>query len=342
MTADLPPLDVCLTIDAEYDINDSLGKPESNTPIGYASMQRVADGRSEGLGFILEALGAHRLPATFFVEVFCAHFFGADEVKRMVTAIRSAGPHDVQLHAHPCWRYFRDPDWRQSVKAIRKNDSWAGRGDEALDMLREAVSLFGMIAGRAPQVFRSGNLQVDGDVHRALARLGIPLSSSVGLGLSLPDDERLRRWVVPTRIAGVLEVPVAAYREPGLRGGRNKCLTITGTTWAVTRRLLESAYRMQAGPVVILTHANEFADSARSGTHAATYRANPLNQGRLRQLLRFLDAQRERFNTTTFAAGAATWQAAPARDDLLFVAPRFAPLVRAAENGWARLWRNAG
>lgn len=337
----LPPLDVCISIDAEFDINHSLGQPDSHTPIGFASMQRLLDGKSHGLGFILDTLGAHGLPATFFVEVFCTHLFGVGEVQQMVQEIRAAdSSHDIQLHAHPCWRYFRDPDWRRTVKTMRKNDSWAGRGAEALAMMREAIGLFSAIVGQPPLAFRSGNLQVDTDVHAALAQLGVPLSSSVGLGLTRPDDATLQRWIAPTRQHGVLEVPVAAYAEPGLRGERVKCLTITGTSWPVTRRMLEWAYRTRNGPVVILTHASEFSSSINTeqGDPAqVSYRPNPLVQRRLQQLAEFLGNQRQRFHTTTFRAGSAAWQAAAGRADARFIAPRHAGLARMLETGWMQL-----
>jgi len=337
----LPPLDVCITIDAEFDINHSLGQPDSHTPIGFPSMQRLLDGKSHGLGFILDTLGAHGLPATFFIEVFCAHLFGIGEVQQMVAAIRAGDAnHDIQLHAHPCWRYFRDPDWRNTVKTIRKNDSWAGRGAEALPMMREAIELFTTIVGQPPQAFRSGNLQVDSDVHAALAQLGVPVSSSVGLGLTRPDDASLQRWIAPTRKHDVLEVPVAAYAEPGLRGERVKCLTITGTSWPVTRDMLEWAYQTQNGPVVILTHASEFSaciNTEQGDPTQVGYRPNPLVQRRLQQLAQFLADQRQRFHTTTFSAGSAAWLAADERPDARFTAPRHAGLLRALENGWAQL-----
>ncbi len=337
----LPPLDVCITIDAEFDINHSLGQPDSHTPIGFASMQRMVDGKSHGLGFILDTLGAHGLPATFFIEVFCTHLFGIGEVQQMVTAIRTGyAKHDIQLHAHPCWRYFRDPDWRNTVKTIRKNDSWAGRGTEALPMMREAIELFTAIVGQPPQAFRSGNLQVDHDVHAALAQLGVPVSSSVGLGLAKPDEVSLQRWITPTRQHGVLEVPVAAYIEPGLRGERVKCLTINGSSWPVTRRLLEWAHQTQSGPLVILTHASEFSTCTNTEQGDSTqvgYRPNALVQRRLQQLAEFLADQRHRFHSTTFSASIAAWLAADERPDARFTAPRHAGLMRALENGWAQL-----
>lgn len=341
MNNSLPPLDVCISIDAEFDINHSLGQPDSHTPIGFASMQRLVDGDSHGLGFILDTLGAHDLPATFFIEVFCAHLFGIREVQKMVAQIRAAdSKHDIQLHAHPCWRYFRDPDWRNTVKTIRKNDSWAGRGAEALPMMRGAIELFTAIVGQPPLAFRSGNLQVDSDVHAALAQLGVPVSSSVGLGLTRPDEIALQRWITPTRLHGVLEVPVAAYTEPGLRGERIKCLTITGTSWPVTRGMLEWAHRTQSGPVVILTHASEFSTciNTEQGDPAQVgYRPNLLVQRRLQQLAKFLASERQRFNTTTFSASYATWQIGGERRDARFTAPRHASLLRAMENGWAQL-----
>lgn len=332
------PVDVYITVDAEFNINDSLENPENRSPIGFPSMERISSGRSHGLGFILDTLKASGLPGTFFVEVFCAHYFGVDEVKKMVGQIESAGSHDIQLHAHPCWRYFRDTEWRQTIKNIKKNDSWAGRGDSALPLLKEAVELFEVIVGRPPSVFRSGNLHVDADVHCALSALGVPVSSSVGLGLHEPTSPELRRWMMPVLSHGVFELPVTSYCEPNILGGaRVKCLTLTGTTWPVMKSMLEWAYAMQSAPVVLLTHASEFSDERLDQNNHMVYEANQRNQQRFQLLCQYLRAEQHRFCVKDFSNISADTYASHGNENTYFTAPRLAGISRAISNTWAKL-----
>ncbi|MBS1139953.1 MAG: polysaccharide deacetylase [Proteobacteria bacterium] len=333
----MKPVNVYITIDAEFNINDSLENPEQRSPIGFPSMARIDNGRSHGLGFILDTLNAAGLPGTFFVEVFSAHYFGIDEVKKMVRQIESAGDHDVQLHAHPCWRYFLDPEWRQTIKSIQKNDSWAGRGESALDLLKEAVELFEAITGRAPKVFRSGNLHVDADVHRALSAAGVPVSSSVGLGLHVPASPALRRWMRPILSHGVLELPVTAYSEPNLFGGeRVKCLTVIGTSWPVMKSLLEWAYQEQSAPVVLLTHASEFSAERPGLPNEPKYQANTKNQRRFQLLCQYLQTERHRFCVKRFSDISPGAYPHGIVEKTHYTAPRLAGISRAIGNLWSR------
>ncbi|PKO90626.1 MAG: polysaccharide deacetylase [Betaproteobacteria bacterium HGW-Betaproteobacteria-10] len=333
----MKPIDVYITVDAEFNINDSLENPEQRSPIGFPSMARVDNGRSHGLGFLLDTLNAVGLPGTFFVEVFCAHYFGPDEVKKMVCQIESAGDHDVQLHAHPCWRYFRDPDWRQTIRSIQKNDSWAGRGESALALLNEAVDLFEVIVGRAPKVFRSGNLHVDADVHLALSALGVPISSSVGLGLHEPASPALQRWMMPILSHGVLELPVTSYSEPKLLGGeRVKCLTVIGTAWPVIKSMLEWAYQAQSAPVVLLTHASEFSVEQSGQSNEPQYLANIRNQERFQALCHYLKTEGNRFCVKRFSDISTDSYAFGTTENKHYTAPRLAGISRAISNAWSR------
>lgn len=333
----MKPVDVYITVDAEFNINDSLENPEQRSPIGFPSMARVDNGRSQGLGFILDTLNAAGLPGTFFVEVFCAHYFGLEEVKQMVRLIESVGDHDLQLHAHPCWRYFRDPEWRQTIKSIQKNDSWAGRGESAFALLKEAVELFEAIVGRTPKVFRSGNLHVDADVHCALSVLGVPVSSSVGLGLDMPKLPSLQRWMMPTLSHGVLELPVTSYSEPNLLGGeRVKCLTVTGTSWPVMRALLEWAYQAQSSPVVLLTHASEFSDERPGLPNEPQYQANIRNQQRFQMLCHYLKTEGNRFCVKRFSDISTNCYPLGATENKHYTAPWLAGISRAISNAWSR------
>src|SRR5262249_35577838 len=105
--------------------------------IGAPMVTLAADGQEFGLGFILETLNAFGVTATFFVEALNYCYFGDEPMASLAERILEAG-HDVQLHLHPCWLYFRDPLWRQSLGDLQPSDSCAGRSEAELD---EMISL---------------------------------------------------------------------------------------------------------------------------------------------------------------------------------------------------------
>lgn len=320
-------IDVCITVDLEFDINFAFRDPERQRPIGAQSVFRPVGGRSEGLGFMLDTLARDNLPATFFTEVLSTTYFGVEELRNVARLIVAKG-HDAQLHAHPCWRTFAKRDWATRIRREPPNDSWAGMGDAAVPLLNKAKEIFRDVFGHDPNAFRPGNMLIDRKTYDALHACGIPASSSIGLGYFKPDDEALHRFVTPMDVAGVLEAPVATFWERTLRGRRPKLLTITGTNWDTMRSFLEWAHSFGIGPVIILTHASEFADMVGHLPGAGIYRRNSLNQERFATLSRFLDANRGRFNTTTFSASHANWSPTP---DMQYTAPILSPVTRLFE-----------
>lgn len=323
----MPTIDVCITVDAEFDINWAFSQPEKYRPIGMPSMERNVDGRSEGLGFLLDTLGRYGLPATFFVEVLAAHYFGLDEIRQLTGLVEAHG-HDVQLHAHPCWRTFTESNWESSVRCSSPDDHWAGMGANAYPLLREAKDFFMKAVGRHPIAFRPGNLSVDSNLYGAINACGIPVSSAVGLGVFKPAERPLERWVAPLAASNVLEIPVASYWERSITRRHAKSLTITGTSWRTMQVFLEWASRENISPVVILTHASEFADIVTREPEKSIYQANQTNQQRLSQLAAFLNANTDRFNATTFSLSHQCWQEV---SDKQFTAPALSRLHRTIE-----------
>jgi hypothetical protein len=297
--------EVLITVDTEFSIAGAFRDPEHRRPVGEPAVLGEINGRSHGLGFLLETLGRARLEATFFVETFNVHYFGDDCMGRLARRIRDHG-HDVQLHIHPCWSVFRDPNWRERLGGSPPDDSMADRTPEAVTSLvtegADVVERWGL---PRPVALRTGSLRVDRAVYSGLARAGLDLASNVGLAIYRPADPELQLLGGRRRVDGVLEVPVLGYRDialPGLDHVKN--LTITGCSWAEIRWLLNAARRRGVGTVVVLTHPFEFFKYDESFSRL---RPNRVNQRRFRALCEFLARHADGFEATTFGARRDRW-----------------------------------
>jgi hypothetical protein len=185
-------VDVCITIDIEFDIAGAFRWPDRNLPLGEPHVYCGAGGRENGLGFLLDTFRRYDIRATFFTEVAQVCYFGDAPMGRVVERIRAAG-HDVQLHIHPGWFYFRHPDWRTRLASDRPNDRCDGRAlPELVEMVEHGLAVFARWGMPRPIAFRSGNLRSDLMLYRALCQCGIPISSSIGLALSPPAEPELQ------------------------------------------------------------------------------------------------------------------------------------------------------
>ncbi len=304
-----PSLEVCISFDIEFEVNGAMHHPDSRRPLGTPSVFRESGGRSHGLGFILDTLGESGLQGTFFTEVLNTHYFGDAPMAEVIAAIRGAG-HDLQLHLHPLWRYFLDPDWKQRLKVAQPRDTFAGRDPAELDViLTDGLDCFRRLAGSDPVALRTGNLHADRTLYRTLEGHGIHLTSNIGLGIFTPPDRELHLYGGIQQFDGVTEVPVLSYRDLQL-GSRDhlKLLTIVGCSWGEIRHLLDSAWRRQAGPVVILVHASDFSSQQGDG-ESPEYHPRLIAQKRFDRLCRYLAGHSERFEVVTFGQRQAQWQA---------------------------------
>ena len=233
--------DVAITVDVEFSIGGAFADPSAKRPIGPETVECRVDGEAAGLGFILNTLERYGLRGVCFVEVMNTCYFGDEPMGNIARSIHLRG-HDVQLHLHPCWTAFAHPDWTERVRKAHPVDSMADLPDAEIDkLLSEARATFERWGLPAPRAFRAGNLQVNRRIYGALARHGIPIASTLGVGIHRPADPALhlnsgRHW-----IDGVLEVPVTSYRD--LRFGRWqhwKAFTVIGTGAHEAEELLEA------------------------------------------------------------------------------------------------------
>jgi peptidoglycan/xylan/chitin deacetylase (PgdA/CDA1 family) len=293
---------VCITIDTEFSIAGAFGDSRLR-PVAEPFVWCQVAGRSEGLEFLLNCFQKHRIPATFFVEALHRQYFKNDPMRPIVHRIQDHG-HEVQLHVHPCWSVFQYSDWQQRVQSHPRQDDFYGRDeDESLALICRGIEIFGDWGVPRPQVFRSGSLQHDDKLYRAIARSGIPYSSNVGLAIFDSGDPQYRLYAGCHDRHGVLECPVLTFSDWSLAGRRHlKTLTIAGTSFAETRILLEQANRIGIPLVVILTHPFEYIQSRDVGLQHA--RKHNVNQQRLKKLCQFLDDNRDRFSAAGLAEAA--------------------------------------
>lgn len=294
---------VCITIDTEFSIAGAFADAAC-VPVAEPMVWCDVAGRSEGLGFLLEQFRRYQVPATFFVEALHRYYFKHDPMRPIVARIQDEG-HEIQLHAHPCWSVFEHDDWMARVRAQPRQDDFRGRReDDSVRLIEQGIATFADWGLPRPRVFRSGSLQHDDHLYRALARTGIPYSSNVGVAIFDSGDQHYQIYGGRHVRHGVVECPVLTFCDWQIGGRRHlKSLTIAGTSFAETRSLLDKAQQAGIELVVILTHPFEFIQSRDIGRQPA--RRHAVNQQRLTALCQYLDQQRERFLPSGLAEAAA-------------------------------------
>ncbi|SHH45517.1 hypothetical protein [Massilia sp. CF038] len=306
---------VCLSVDTEFSIGGAFIDTR-NVPIAEKRVWCDVEGKSEGLGFILDCLERHRITATFFVEALQQHYFKHDPMAPIAQRLHGAG-HEVQLHVHPCWHLFQHEDWKERLGQKSRVDAFFGRDeDESLALIQDAMAIFAGWGIPAPTVFRSASLQHDAALYRATARAGIPYSSNIGVAIFDSGDPDYKLYGGRHLRHGVIECPILTFSDWDMFGKQHlKTLTITGTSFAETRTLLERAQRAGIEQVVILTHPFEYVQCG--DFTMREMRRNRLNQRRLEQVAAYLDARRDLFDTCGIGAAASMPMAATSANNAL-------------------------
>jgi len=323
--------EICITVDVEFSIAGAFTRPDLYEPIALEAVNCVVNGEEHGLGFLLDTFRTFGIRATFFVETLNHCYFGDDPMRGVAQRILSEG-HDVQLHVHPCWLHFRDPNWRSKVGVARPNDSCAGRARQELaDIIGIGIETLQRWGVPRPIALRTGSLHVDRNVYAAMSEAGIGIGSNIGLGYNPPSDSSLhlkggRHW-----IDGVLELPVLTYTDA--RAGHwthRRMLTVISTSWRETRVLLRKARAIASSPVVLLTHPFEYI--WRGDFRYKRTAPNRVTQRRLRQLCRFIQDHDSHFIPVTFSQMKQKWMNDPATNDPELSVPFSLAVYRTLEN----------
>lgn len=322
---------ICITIDTEFSIGGAFADPERRTPVGEPNVTCPVGGREQGLGFLLDTFARHGIHATFFVEALQTAWFGDAPMAAIVRRILDAGQ-DVQLHLHPCWTAFADPDWKTRLGAVPPNDDCDGRSESELRALIEAgIATLERLGAPPPVALRTGNLRADKAVYRAMRACGLPVASNVGIALVRPREPELLLAGGRRRIEGVLEVPVLSYAQLRLGGRRfERLFTTTACGWAETEALLWAARAARVETLVLLTHPFEFVKG--SALDPSDRARNRINQRRMERLCAFVAANRRDFEAVSFGEAAPGWLASREQDPPALAAPLLPVLRRIAEN----------
>ncbi|MFZ6748702.1 hypothetical protein [Undibacterium sp. Ren11W] len=288
---------VIISFDIEFNINGAFSNPDMCSPLGAASLVRSHSGQEHGLGFALACLEQHQLRGTFFLETLCSHWFGISEMRKIAQSI-AVNQHDLQLHLHPCWTTFKNPDWKTAAREANPNDSIANRtSDELREIIVDAKKLFVEITDKNPTIFRTGNLEIDREAFRIFYEQGLKYSSSLGAAGKGYADKTLNLHHGVHKIEGVTEIPVSCYFSQIPNKGW-RLFTIPGSSTKEIEHLLDFAYQHQISPIVILVHASDF--SPQSGHIQPQFKPNYFNQDRFNFLCSMLAENRDRFSTLTF------------------------------------------
>lgn len=295
-------MDVLITVDTEFSSAGYFNNPDHNSPVLLQAVFCSFNGRSYGLGFLLDTFTEYGIRATFFVETAHTLMLGTDVMKPAVDAILTAG-HDVQLHVHPMWL---------AAEGSRKPVSPATDSMSALDegtcerLIEVGLAAFRTWSAPTPQAFRAGNLDMGRTAYRALKRSGILISSSIGVALRVPEDPDL--WIENgrKRIDGVTEVPVSAFADLSFGQRRHlRNLTIAGSGSTEILAVLEDARLRNVAEAVLLAHPFDFVK--KSDARYTTLTPNKVNRHRLQALCQRIASAPEHFQAATFAERASKW-----------------------------------
>lgn len=293
---------VCITIDTEFSIGGAFAD-DSRVPVAEPNVWCNVKGRSEGLGFMLETFRRNDVQATFFVETAQRYYFKHDPMRPIVQRIQDDG-HEIQLHTHPCWAVFAHADWRERVRRQQGMDNFHGRSvEDSVRLLEQGIDTFREWGLPRPKAFRSGNMQHDDNLFKALAQVNIPYSSNVGVGVFDTGNPDYALYSGTHERFGVLECPVLSYTDFSIGRRRHmKSLTIAGSCFSEMRVLLEQAHAAEIPLVVILTHPFEYVQSADLAYRHV--RRHGVTQQRLAQLCEFLNRNKDRFDACGMARAA--------------------------------------
>lgn len=219
-------LRVYFTIDTET----SMGGAWRNVGTGPLPVARTIFGEhasgTYGVPLIMDILEQYGFRGTFFIEVFCAYLLGHDEVGNVFRCIEERG-HDVQLHLHPVYRFYRD--FLKGGSRREQDLMFQFPVEEQKQLIAEGVRLFRDFTGRLPRAYRAGCYGASESTLVALREAGICIDSSYNLSyLGRTCGFQHPPLNAPQVIDGVHEFPVTNFNSG--RAGAYKPLEISAVS----------------------------------------------------------------------------------------------------------------
>jgi hypothetical protein len=238
-----------------------------------------------GLLTQLDLLEKHRLKAVFFVEALCASALGMNPLKSITEDIHHKNQ-EVQLHLHPEW-----------IEHIRTSQIRGFNGpnmahydlSDQISMLEEAASNLKACGVENPISFRAGNFGANLQTLQSLVQLGFVFDSSYNP--NYPHCSLNLGILQATRVSGIVEVPVSVFADwsTHLRPAQLCACSFEEMSYALLR-----AWHLGWKSFVIVLHSFELLNSARK-------KPDKIVIGRFKRLCRFLDYNRDKFQTRHFS-----------------------------------------
>lgn len=308
----MPMMNVYFTVDTESSIGSAWHNPERRPVTSDRHIFcRIGD-RDHGVGLITHILQRNGFQGTFFVETL-ATLVNGDQDTSVVFDYLLEQNQDVQLHAHPVYRFYAQALKDHAAKGQYPmpdgtTDLVGAYAEERqLDLLGQATEAFRRLTGRAPKAFRAGCYGANRTTLRCLRKLGMTLDTS--FNPCYPEwsfaNEQLAANQVH-QLEGVWELPVAVARTPlpesatGLKMADPCSLSVTEL-----RTMLEAAAGAGQQHFVIVFHSFS-AVKPRDGDYTEI-RPDRIVIRRLEGLFSYLARHPKEYRVSTFgdAAGEA-------------------------------------
>ncbi|MEN9560505.1 MAG: hypothetical protein RLZZ502_1716 [Pseudomonadota bacterium] len=286
------PAIALLTFDIEFSIGGAFADRKLK-PVGLDFVTcpvRAKNGEVtlHGLPWVLDCLTQHDVKATFFVEALHRQAFADDPMAAVAQELHRRG-HEVQLHLHPAWLVFDDPNWASQALPKTWPDSIHDLSQAEFEaLIRRGQASFAAWGIPPATALRTGSLEYSPAVYRAAKACGLTACSNMGQALWQHPDQAMtamHRHDGIHLIEGVLEYPVSCFEDFALGHKKHhKIATIQGSSAAELLHLGERLHHERQTHLLILSHAFEYV----IGFDAQMQGAKPhgRNQEKLHALLR--------------------------------------------------------
>lgn len=288
---------VYITFDVECSMGGAYARKELRPVPPSRAMLGEYGRRRMGTPLITEILNDNGLAATFFVDPFAQEQGYPGQTQGVVEALLRGGQ-DVQLHIHPCNRYYEL--FRQGKPFPPTDELDDLTPAQQSDLLGEGSRRLEAWTGRRPTAFRAGNMAASERTLPQLAEAGLRIDSSYTFpfaggqcrfGPSEPYNGS--RWY-----GKVLEVALSGFLQPRLPGLRaSKPLDLMGVSFEECREAIQRICRAGADAVLILHSFSLF--KVRNVQYDGG-RPNRIVTRRLRRLCRWLADHSAEFPVHTF------------------------------------------
>ena len=223
----------------------------SAVPPSRGMMGQYGD-RRLGVPLITEILRHNGLAATFFVEPFGEEQGYPGQAEPVATHLLEHGQ-DIQLHVHPCYRYFALH--QQSLPCPLTDDMADLTAQQQTDLLSAGCERLLRWTGKRPVAFRAGNMAASEQTLPHLADAGIRIDSSYCFPFAggqcrfkADDPYNGSKWYNQ-----VLEVALSGFYQPSAPGLHPaKPLDLVGVSFEECREAVGRINQAGADAVLIL------------------------------------------------------------------------------------------